>query len=250
MAVLGLMYRVMCRSRAVTAIARLKICGCGAGSAPGRARRNRRTQPGHGDMSCSRPRAPQLPPVRPLSGRARRRSRAGEGIVSFQPTTEYGPPGWYPDPAGRHGVRWWDGAQWGRQGAPLRTQGQEPGPMYPPRQSYGQRPRQPSFTPKAQYGALPGQLAYRGQPSCPPQPRGGDPYPQGPCGQQPYPPRGHSHQEAPGKPSRGFVWVCLGIRRVVVGGRHLGQLLLRLRRDGLAPAGLGLRRARPGTLAA
>jgi hypothetical protein len=110
--------------------------------------------------------------------------------------------------------------------------------MYPPLQSYGQQPRQPSFTPKAQYGALPGQLTYRSQPSCPPQPSGGDPYPQGhPYGQQPYPPRGHSHQEAPGKRHRGFVWVGLGIRRVVVGGRHFGQLLLRLRRDGLARLG-------------
>ena len=22
------------------------------------------------------------------------------------------PPGWYPDPSGQHGTRWWDGAQW------------------------------------------------------------------------------------------------------------------------------------------
>ena len=184
--------------------------------------------------------------MRPLSGRAWRQSRTGEGIVSFQPTTEYGPPGWYSDPTGRHGVRWWDGTQWGRQAPPLRAQGQECQPLYPPRQSYGQQPRQPSFTPKAQNGALPEQLTYQGQPSRPPQPFGGDPSPQGPYGQQPYPPRKHSHQEAPGKRRRGFVWVCLGIRRVVGGGRHSGHQLRRLRRDGpaallLDPSDIGSR---------
>ena len=25
------------------------------------------------------------------------------------------PPGWYPDPSGQHGLRWWDGAQWAAQ---------------------------------------------------------------------------------------------------------------------------------------
>ncbi|WIB60896.1 DUF2510 domain-containing protein [Curtobacterium sp. MCLR17_007] len=30
------------------------------------------------------------------------------------------PPGWYPDPSGRYGTRWWDGTQWTQQlGPPL-----------------------------------------------------------------------------------------------------------------------------------
>lgn len=32
------------------------------------------------------------------------------------------PPGWYPDPSGQHGTRWWDGVQWTQQVGPPTSQ--------------------------------------------------------------------------------------------------------------------------------
>ena len=32
------------------------------------------------------------------------------------------PPGWYPDPSGQHGTRWWDGVQWTDQVGPPTSQ--------------------------------------------------------------------------------------------------------------------------------
>ena len=48
------------------------------------------------------------------------------------------PPGWYADPTGQAGVRWWDGAQWTAHSAPMPTGG--PGAAAP-------RPRVPDTTP-------------------------------------------------------------------------------------------------------
>jgi uncharacterized protein YxjI len=37
--------------------------------------------------------------------------QAGAGAPVHQPPAQH-PPGWYPDPFGRHETRWWDGSQW------------------------------------------------------------------------------------------------------------------------------------------
>lgn len=36
--------------------------------------------------------------------------------------TSVTPPGWYPDPSGQHGTRWWDGGQWTQQVGPPMSQ--------------------------------------------------------------------------------------------------------------------------------
>jgi hypothetical protein len=41
-------------------------------------------------------------------------------------------PGWYPDPAGRHESRYWDGARWTEQIADAGVAGSDPGGLTPP----------------------------------------------------------------------------------------------------------------------
>lgn len=36
------------------------------------------------------------------------------------------PPGWYPDPSGQHGTRWWDGTGWTSHVGPANAQAQRP----------------------------------------------------------------------------------------------------------------------------
>jgi hypothetical protein len=86
---------------------------------------------------------------------------------------------------------------------------------------YGQQPRHLSFAPGPQYGTLPRQPAYQGQPAYPPQSYGPSPYPQAqpPYGQQPHPLQGRrqsSYQEVPRKRRRVFLWVFLGIQALFV----------------------------------
>jgi hypothetical protein len=118
-------------------------------------------------------------------------------------------------------------------------------PSHPPRQPYGQQPRQPPFTPDPRYG-MPPQPTYPGQPQHPPQPYGMDPGHQAqPFGQQPYeaqpygppdqPPHHDPGPEYDPQPRRRrwkhhlvhSVLVLAGIGIVVVGGIVISRLASR-----------------------
>ena len=58
--------------------------------------------------------------------------------MSYQGPPDYGtdavtgpPPGWYLDPHGLQGLRWWDGTQWSPHTQPLPGISQQPRPAYP-----------------------------------------------------------------------------------------------------------------------
>jgi hypothetical protein len=92
------------------------------------------------------------------------------------------PPGWYRDPDGLPGVRWWDGTQWTPHAQPLPRTRQETQSSYPdaaatpasgywtyrPRSSgpqrYGERPSRPSYRPDPQPASQP-PYPPQGQPS-------------------------------------------------------------------------------------
>jgi uncharacterized protein YxjI len=81
--------------------------------------------------------------------------------VSDTPASSY-PPGWYPDPVGRHEYRWWDGTTWTDQASsggqvvldPLRAAG--PGPVPTVGHSAEQIQRQVAHQAQVQPGAVGG----------------------------------------------------------------------------------------------
>jgi uncharacterized protein YxjI len=75
-------------------------------------------------------------------------------------------PGWYPDPSGQHGLRWWDGKQWTENVAPQQPEGSGPGQPAATPPAYG-----PTGQPGTYGGYQPGpqQVSY-GAPITPPPP--------------------------------------------------------------------------------
>ena len=74
--------------------------------------------------------------------------------------TQTVPPGWYADPSGQPGTRWWDGAQWTdhTQPAPAPVPPQQPQQPHPPQQGqqgqqpYPSHPAQPNHAPAGPVG--------------------------------------------------------------------------------------------------
>lgn len=72
--------------------------------------------------------------------------------------------GWYPDPAGSGGQRWWDGSTWGEQVQPA---GQPAQPAVSG-QPWGGQPGQPGPAGAQQWSGAPGAQQWGGAPEQPP----------------------------------------------------------------------------------
>jgi hypothetical protein len=74
--------------------------------------------------------------------------------------TQTVPPGWYADPSGQHGARWWDGTRWTEHTQPAVPPGQPVGPGQAPA---GQGQHAAQGGQHAGQGQYPGQGQYAGQ---------------------------------------------------------------------------------------
>lgn len=98
------------------------------------------------------------------------------------------PAGWYTDPSGQPGERWWDGANWSMSTRPTPQPDPPPYQATPYQSSPYQSVAQTGYQPMQSYGATP----YPAQ----------NPYENGQYGY-----RGNGVREWPGDPSTGSIWM-------------------------------------------